>query len=92
MSANRVSWLSRGDFNAFFGLILDNIAVLLVLLTTITTALPFSEQMAKGQFGFTQEFVLGHMIPGTALGVLVGDLVYTAMAIRLRAPMAAKKG
>ena len=83
MSANRVSWLSRGDFNAFFGLILDNIAVLLVLLTTITTALPFSEQMAKGQFGFTQEFVLGHMIPGTALGVLVGDLVYTAMAIRL---------
>jgi AGZA family xanthine/uracil permease-like MFS transporter len=83
MTSNRVSWLSRGDFNAFFGLILDNIAVLLVLLTTITTALPFSEQMAKGQFGFTQEFVLGHMIPGTALGVLVGDLVYTAMAIRL---------
>lgn len=83
MSTSRVSWLSRGDINAFFGLMLDNIAVLLVLLTTITTALPFSEQQAKGQFGFTQEFVLGHMIPGTALGVLVGDLVYTLMAIRL---------
>lgn len=83
MSANRVSWLSRGDVNAFFGLILDNVAVLLVLLTTITSALPFSEQQAKGQFGFTPGFVLGHMIPGTALGVLVGDLVYTVMAIRL---------
>ena len=79
MSANRVSWLSRGDFNAFFGLILDNIAVLLVLLTTITTALPFSEQMAKGQFGFTQEFVLGHMIPGTALGVLLGLNVWIGL-------------
>lgn len=83
MATSRVHWLSRGDVNAFFGLILDNIAVLLVLLTTITTALPFAEQQAKGQFGFTQEFVLGHMIPGTALGVLLGDLVYTVMAIRL---------
>ncbi|NBU76097.1 MAG: hypothetical protein EBS30_12905, partial [Planctomycetes bacterium] len=68
------SWVARGDINAFFGLILDNIAVLLVLLTTITTAMPFEQQQAKGQFGFTQEFVLGHMVPGTALGVLVGDL------------------
>lgn len=83
MANSRVSWVSRGDINAFFGLILDNIAVLLVLLTTITTALPFAEQQAKGQFGFTQEFVLGHMIPGTALGVLIGDLVYTFMAIQL---------
>ena len=77
------SWVARGDINAFFGLILDNIAVLLVLLTTITTAMPFEQQQAKGQFGFTQEFVLGHMVPGTALGVLVGDLIYTFMAIRL---------
>src|SRR5207302_8602771 len=28
-------------------------------------------------------FVLGRMIPGTALGVLIGDLVYTVMAFRL---------
>lgn len=77
------SWVARGDINAFFGLILDNVAVLMVLMVTITTSLPFSEQQAKGQFGFTQEFVLGHMVPGTALGVLMGDLIYTWMAIRL---------
>jgi AGZA family xanthine/uracil permease-like MFS transporter len=33
--------------------------------------------------GFEPEFVLTRMIPGTALGVLVGDLVFTWMAFRL---------
>jgi AGZA family xanthine/uracil permease-like MFS transporter len=33
--------------------------------------------------GFTPEFVMTRMIPGTAIGVLVGDLVYTWMAFRL---------
>jgi AGZA family xanthine/uracil permease-like MFS transporter len=36
-----------------------------------------------GVFGFPPEFVMTRMIPGTALGVLVGDLIYTAMAFRL---------
>jgi adenine/guanine/hypoxanthine permease len=34
-------------------------------------------------FGFPADLVLGRMLPGTALGVLVGDLAYTAMAVRL---------
>jgi adenine/guanine/hypoxanthine permease len=34
-------------------------------------------------FKFPAELVLYRMIPGTALGVLVGDLVYTALAVRL---------
>jgi len=36
-----------------------------------------------GAFGMPAEFVLTRMIPGTAVGVLVGDLVYTALAFRL---------
>ena len=36
-----------------------------------------------GVFGFPAEFVLTRMIPGTAVGVLVGDLIYTWMAFRL---------
>lgn len=36
-----------------------------------------------GAFGMPSEFVLRNMIPGTAVGVLAGDLIYTAMAIRL---------
>jgi AGZA family xanthine/uracil permease-like MFS transporter len=36
-----------------------------------------------GVFRFPADFVLTRMIPGTAVGVLVGDLIYTAMAFRL---------
>ena len=34
-------------------------------------------------FGMPRDFVLGRMIPGTAVGVLVGDLIFTALAFRL---------
>jgi AGZA family xanthine/uracil permease-like MFS transporter len=34
-------------------------------------------------FGFPEDVVYGRMFPGTALGVLFGDLVYTWMAFRL---------
>src|SRR5580692_2167404 len=34
-------------------------------------------------FGMPRTFVLTRMIPGTAVGVLVGDLIYTVMAFRL---------
>lgn len=66
------SWYSWGDLNAFFGLVLDNLLNLVVLTGLLTQV-----------FGFPAEFALRYMIPGTALGVLVGDLVYTWMAIRL---------
>lgn len=36
-----------------------------------------------GAFGYPTEIVFKRMFPGTALGVLVGDLLYTVMAIRL---------
>src|SRR5436309_8727601 len=65
-------WARRGDVNAFFGLMLDNVAVMIILFTGIV-----------GPGSFTAEFVLTRMIPGTAVGVLLGDLVYTWMAFRL---------
>jgi AGZA family xanthine/uracil permease-like MFS transporter len=36
-----------------------------------------------GVFGFPRDVVYGRMFPGTALGVLFGDLVYTWLAFRL---------
>jgi AGZA family xanthine/uracil permease-like MFS transporter len=60
-----------GDINAFFALALDNV-VTLVMLAGI---------LAYG-FGMPMDFVLTRMVPGTALGVLVGDLAYSWMAIR----------
>jgi AGZA family xanthine/uracil permease-like MFS transporter len=65
------SWLAVGDLNAFFALLLDNVVNLVVL----TAILSF-------QFGMPAAFILTRMVPGTALGVLVGDLAYSWMAAR----------
>ncbi|MGL4550674.1 MAG: hypothetical protein ACRC33_05765, partial [Gemmataceae bacterium] len=76
-------WARWGDLNAFFGLMIDNVAVMGILLASVTSTLPIAQQASEGRIGFTAEFVLTRMIPGTALGVLFGDLVYTWMAVRL---------
>jgi adenine/guanine/hypoxanthine permease len=68
----RYAWATRGDVNAFFGLMLDNVANLTLMVSLLA-----------GGFGFPASFALQYMIPGTALGVLAGDLVFTGMAFRL---------
>ncbi len=65
-------WARAGDINAFFGLMFDNLANLLLLVLLLSTA-----------FGFPTEFIIGSMVPGTALGVMVGDLAFFALAFRL---------
>jgi AGZA family xanthine/uracil permease-like MFS transporter len=61
-----------GDLNGFFGLVVDNLAVMAFLATVLV-----------GVFKFPADIVYTRMFPGTALGVLVGDLIYTWMAVRL---------
>ena len=68
----RYGWAKWGDVNGFFGLMLDNVTVMLILIYALS-----------GEGKFSQEFVLTRMLPGSALGVLMGDLVYTWMAFRL---------
>ena len=68
----RYAWAARGDINAFFGLMLDNLSDM-ILMTGLLV----------GVFGMPAGFVMGRMIPGTAVGVMVGDLIYTVMAFRL---------
>src|SRR5579885_2762454 len=70
----RYAWAARGDINAFFGLMLDNVAVMVLFVSLVTSS---------AADRYAPQFVLTHMIPGTALGVLLGDLVYTWMAFRL---------
>ncbi|MBY0231770.1 MAG: hypothetical protein K2W96_20985 [Gemmataceae bacterium] len=76
-------WARWGDVNAFFGLMIDNVAVMGVLLALVSSPEPLQKQLGANQLRFTPEFVLTRMIPGTALGVLVGDLVFTWLAFRL---------
>src|SRR5437899_8064468 len=61
---------------------LDNLAVMLILVRLITSDDAVRQQDPDNP-RFSTEFVLTHMIPGTALGVLLGDLVYTWLAFRL---------
>jgi AGZA family xanthine/uracil permease-like MFS transporter len=77
------SWARRGDINAFFGLMLDNVAVMIILFAAVTSGDPIEQQVRDANIRFTPAFVLTRMIPGTALGVLLGDLVFTWMAVRL---------
>lgn len=51
---------------------LDNVADLLLTVGLLA-----------GFFGFPTKFALQHMVPGTSIGVLVGDLLFFVMALKL---------
>lgn len=68
----RYRWFALGDLNGFFGLMFDNMTVLSFLAGILVFG-----------FGFPADIVYRKMFPGTALGVLFGDMVYTWMAFRL---------
>src|SRR2546428_4543093 len=68
----RYEWFVLGDINGFFGLAFDNFTVLSF----------FAGILILG-FQFPAEIVFKRMFPGTAFGVLVGDVIYTWMAFRL---------
>ena len=76
-TSRRYQWFALGDLNGFFGLMFDNLTVLSFLAGILVFV-----------FKFPADIVYTRMFPGTAFGVLFGDLVYTWMAFRL----ARKKG
>ncbi len=65
-------WITLGDINGFCGLMFDNLTVLSFLAGILIFG-----------FHFPASIVYTRMFPGTALGVLFGDLLYTWMAFRL---------
>ena len=64
--------MSGGDVNGFFGLVVDNLSILGFIATALI-----------GIYGFPAEIVFTRMFPGTAFGVLVGNLIYARMAANL---------
>ena len=68
----KYKWFVPGDLNGFFGLMFDNLTVLSFLAGILIFV-----------FKFPADIVYSRMFPGTAFGVLFGDLVYTWMAFRL---------
>ncbi len=71
-ASSRYAWARPGDVSAFLGLMFDNVAQLIVFSTILIQV-----------FDYPAELVLTRMLPGTAFGVLFGDLIYTWLAFRL---------
>src|SRR5262245_25494984 len=72
MAATRYKWFTSGDINGFFGLMVDNVTVMSFLAGILIFA-----------FQFPADIVYTRMFPGTAFGVLFGDIIYTLMAFGL---------
>lgn len=72
VTSQRYQWARAGDVNAFFGLMLDNVAGLLLAVSLLAFL-----------FEFPTQFALRYMVPGTAIGVFVGDLFFFWLAFRL---------
>src|SRR5262252_5286639 len=71
-SPSGYEWFVLGDINGFFGLAFDNFTVLSFLAGILIFG-----------FQFPADIIYRRMFPGTAFGVLVGDVIYTWMAFRL---------
>ena len=72
MTKPRYLWAAPGDVNAFFGLMLDNVANLLLTVSLLATV-----------FDFPTNIALRYLLPGTAIGVVVGDLLFFWLALQL---------
>lgn len=65
-------WFVKGDIDGFFGLALDNLVQLLVIVFLCSEVL-----------GFPKELIYGQILPGVAMSLLVGNCFYAWQAKRL---------
>jgi AGZA family xanthine/uracil permease-like MFS transporter len=67
-----MKWLVRGDIDGFFGLALDNLVQFLLI-----------DALCRFVLGFSGELLYGHVLPGAAISILVGNLYYSWQAKKL---------
>ncbi len=65
-------WFVRSDIDGFFGLALDNLVQLLVI-----------DALCRFVLGFDDALLYGHILPGTAVAVLIGNVYYARQAIAI---------
>ena len=68
----KLPYLVRGDVDGFFGLALDNLVQLIVITSLCSFVL-----------GFPPEILFGHVFPGVAVSLLIGNLFYAYQARRV---------
>ncbi len=62
-------WFVRGDIDGFFGLALDNLIQILLIVG-----------LCQGVLGFSTNLVYGRVLPGIALSLMVGNFYYGWLA------------
>jgi hypothetical protein len=65
-------WFVRSDLDGFFGLALDNLVQLLLI-----------DALCRYVLGLDAALVRGHILPGTAIAVLIGNVFYARQAVKL---------
>ncbi len=65
-------WLVRGDIDGFFGLAIDNLVQLLVIVA-----------LCRGVLGFSDTLIMGTILPGAAVSLVVGNVFYAWQAKEL---------
>lgn len=68
----QMRWFERGDIDGFFGLALDNLVQLILIVT-----------LCQGVLGFSPALVYGTILPGVAVSLILGNLFYAWQAKRL---------
>jgi AGZA family xanthine/uracil permease-like MFS transporter len=67
-----VRWFVRGDLDGFFGLFVDNLLQLMLIVV-----------LSGAVCGLPTELVVGTILPGAAISILVGNLFYSWQAARV---------
>lgn len=65
-------WVVRGDIDGLFGLAIDNLVQLIVIVA-----------LCRGVLGFSDALVLGTILPGAAVSLIVGNVFYGWQAMQL---------
>ena len=74
MTTPQQPWFVRGDLDGFFGLMVDNLVQILLIIT-----------LCGGLLHFPPELLFGRVLPGVALSLVCGNLYYGWQARRLAA-------
>ncbi len=70
--SKRYPWFVKGDLDGFFGLAVDNLVQVLVIVT-----------LCKQLCGFTDDLVYARVLPGIAVSLLIGNVYYALHARRV---------
>lgn len=70
-------WFVRKDLDGFFGLMIDNLIQLILIVT-----------LCRELIHLPDAYIFGRILPGAALSILVGNFFYSWQARQLGRPLA----